>query len=346
MAKSTKGSGTSSWAKTSIFLLLLAALGYVGYRRLLVPAPLDPLAAVPRASFLVATIDLDALRASPLHDVLLGSPVARGVRAAALGEVERACGFDPLTRVRSLAIAVPEREGQHDFGVIARMTVTGAELQGCQERLEANRGGEAAKAPAVETRGSFAIVRGVSSASREAALAFGRELLVVSGGAWLDSIVATANGAEPSVETAAEHAELRRALVGKAGWEKPTAVATAVLPRTLRDRLRAELDERARTMAGVLGVSSAGAALRIGAAGGEVELRTVLVCETAEACDAVEELIRREARDLAGNLAFALAGGRQLIDALEVKREATRLEVSTRVPVDFVLSRAKLLGGG
>ena len=69
----------------------------------------DPFEAVPRDSFLVATVNLAELRRSPLYEVLFGkdSPAQAakadvpllGTRALGIGKLADACGFDPLSRV-------------------------------------------------------------------------------------------------------------------------------------------------------------------------------------------------------------------------------------------------------
>src|SRR5262245_23461692 len=95
-----------------------------------------PLDAIPRDSFPVATVNVAELRRSPLYDVLVGKDgtllrpqnAVLDRRALGIKKLSDACGFDPLQRVESLAVGVPEEGDKGEFGVAARVTVTSDEL--------------------------------------------------------------------------------------------------------------------------------------------------------------------------------------------------------------------------
>lgn len=318
----------------------------------------DPLDAVPRDSFLAISIDLAELRQSPLYEVLLGRDGSSGrdpsvpvldARALGIGKLADACGFDPLGRVERLAIGVPEEGDKGELGVAARVTVSREELGRCAESLAGQRGG---KVEAKEV-GGFAVIEDAASAQETARprLAYGhRGLLVVGRGAWFDAMLAAADGKRPGVRTAEGHAALRSSLTSKDGWHAPTLVATALLPRSLRDRLRSEMaDEVARTgtsadakpadvMAGVLGVSSVGLALRAGTSGQSIDLAVELVCDAENACAAVEKLILKKRLDWSKELMLRMVGLGPLLDSIDVKRQGARIRVTAGAPANALAS--------
>src|SRR3979490_1940676 len=104
----------STRLRNLLFLAGIVGIAVLGFFLAGGAAPPSALDAVPAESFLVATVDLEALRASPW-----------GAKLGALGEsgrqdVKQRCGFDPLARAKELAIAVPEEEAPGEFGVVAR----------------------------------------------------------------------------------------------------------------------------------------------------------------------------------------------------------------------------------
>ena len=310
-------------------------------------APID---AVPRDAFLVATVDLAELRRSPLYEVLFGkdSPAGGpkadgrvfGARALGIGPLADACGFDPLSRVERLAVAVPEEGDKGELGVAARVTVSRAELSTCTENLAGRRGGKVA----TKESGSFVVVED-STAAGEAArprLAYGHGgLLVVGRGAWFDAMLAAADGKRPGVREAASHVAMRASLTGRDGWRAPTVLVSALLPRALRDRLKDEMGAELSAdgaeggqgvMAGVLGVSGAGLALRAG--GQSIDAAVELVCDSDAGCAAVEELILKKRLEWSKELMLRMVGLGPLLDSIEVKREGARIRVTAGASAD------------
>jgi hypothetical protein len=298
-----------------------------------------PEAAVPKDSFLVASIDVEELRRSPVYEVVLGKGGLGGTKALGLGSLETACGFDPFTRIEKLAVAVPEKEGEHELGVIARVSLTREELARCKERLDVDRDG--AIAPAKE-HGSFLVVDGIRAGSVRGRLAYGAgQMLVVSTGEWFERILAVADGHAPALREAAEHVALRGSLTSREGWRAPTALVTAVLPRALRDRIRGEMADEGRgrdganeIMAGVLGVRALGLAVRAGRPGGRLEARMELLCDDPSACAAVDKLIQKKRFDWSKDLGVRMIGLGAVVDALETKQEGVRLSVATEASAD------------
>lgn len=317
----------------------------------------EPLDAAPRGSFLVATMNLAELRRSPLYDVLLGSePQSQGARttpvlgAKALGidTLAEACGFDPLTRVSQLAVAVPEEGDRGELGMAARVTVSRSELSTCTANLAQKRGGK------IGTRnvGGFVVVEDSASAEEAARprLAYGRGgLLVVGRGAWFDAMLAAADGRAPGARDAEAHAGLRASLTSREGWRSPTLLISALLPRSLRDRVRSEMAEevsaagdardRSRSiMSGVLGVSAVGLALRAGASGQSIDAAVELVCDTEEACASVEALVLEKRLAWSKELTLRMVGFGSLLDSIEVKRDGARLRITAGAAADALAS--------
>lgn len=322
----------SQHVRLAVLGVIATVLAFFLFRGSAGTTPMDPVDAVPKESFLVGTVDVSELRRSPIYDVLLGKSGAAGGKALGLGAVEEACGFDPFTRIERLAVAVPEKEGERDIGIVGRVQVTRDELQTCKRRLDDKRGGEAS---APKERGDFLEIDGVQAGSTKGRLAYGKDLLVVSTGEWFDAIVATANREKPSVRDAKEHASLRASLTEREGWRVPTVLVTAILPKALRDRIRGESGPDA-TMIGVLGVSAVGLAVKAGPPGGHVDARIQMVCDSPDECGAVEKLIQKKRLDWSKDLALRMVGFGQVIDSLETKRSGATLEVSASANADML----------
>lgn len=318
-------------------------------------ASANPLDAAPRDSFLVATANLDELRRSPLYEVLLGkdpgaappgaAPPIINPRALGMGKLIDACGFDPLSRVQTLAVAVPEEGDKGELGVAARVDVTGDELSRCASALADKRGGK------VETKevGSFTVVEDpTGGTAARPRLAYGSGgLLVVGRGAWFDAMLAASDHKAPGAREAPAHVAMRNGLTDRDGWHAPTLVATAILPRSIRDRIKAEMgaevgskDNSQNIMGGVLAVSAVGVALKAGASGQRLDVTADLVCDKeaggdgAEACGLVEKLILKKRLEWSKELTLRMVGLGPLLDSIEVKRDGARLRVTAGAPAD------------
>lgn len=297
------------------------------------PTIRDPIDAVPKESFLVGTMDVEELRRSPIYEVIPGTKGASSALGG-LGSIEEACGFDPLKRIERLAVTVPEKEGERDYGIVARVKVTREELQTCKRRLDEKRGSSGATE--VKERGDFVVIE-----TPKGRLGYGSgDLLVVSTGAWFDTILDTANGKHASIKDSQQHADLRSTLTSREGWRSPTIVVTAILPRSLRDRIRKEMapeadrEEKDAVMGAVLGVASVGLAVRAGPTGGHFDVRVVMGCDSQGACEVVEKLVLKKRLDWSKNFMYRLAGFGPVIDSLETKVTGARLEVSATANVD------------
>jgi hypothetical protein len=323
-------------------VVVLIAAGLAVWLRPRERADSGALGAVPRDAFLVITFDVAALRASPLLEPLTGGAAGfPGVE-----RIQRACGWDPLARVKEIAVAVPEGGESGEFGVAATGDLGRDEFVACAEKVIRERGGQAR----VSTRGSFTLVDDAGATAPDSPkLAFkeGGPYLV-GRGKWLDAMMAAAEGAQPALATNAAHASLRKSL---ASTSPPrVAVATAVLPSSVRERVRGEMGlevdggEDNPAMAGVLAVTTAGLALSTGPAGGDTELAAELRCETTQACDEVKKLVERKRLDLSKDFGARLVGLGPLIDSLTVEAKGTTLIATARAPTtDLARAVSKVL---
>lgn len=324
----------SQRVRVALIGLVSTSAAFFLFRGASTPTIRDPIDAVPKESFLVGTLDVEELRRSPLYEVIPGAKNGGGAIGGGFASVEDACGFDPLKRIERMALSVPEKEGERDYGVIARVKVTREELQTCKRRLDEQRGSSAPAA--VTERGDFVVID-----TPKGKLGYGSgDLLVASKAGWFDTIIETANGNHATVKDAQEHSDLRFALTSREGWRAPTLVLTAILPSALRERIKKEMapeadrDEKDAVMGAVLGVSSIGVAMRAGPTGGHFDARFLLVCDSQRACELVEKLVLKKRLDWSKNLMFRLGGFGPVIDSIETKVTGSRLEVSATANVD------------
>lgn len=302
----------------------------------------DPFETIPTSSFIAATADFAELRRSPVYEAVFGhdAPGADPMRRAlGVGALAEACGFDPTTRVQRVAISVPEEGDRGEFGVAARVEVTRDELEKCTRSLADKRGGHA------ETRdvGSFVVLEDTGSgASSRPRLAYGKGgLLVVGNGTWFDAMLGAADHTKPGLRDSAEHMALRTAMTRQDGFKTPTLLATAILPKSLRERLKGEMgaevgshDTSSATMAGVLGVSAVGIAIHAGGPGQSVDASIELVCDSAEGCEAVDKLAQKKRAEWSRDLTLRMIGFGPLLDSLEVKREGAHLRATASASAD------------
>ena len=311
-----------------LFFVLVAAVTVAGFAvarsRMGAGSGRDVLAAVPGDSWLVVTVDVAALRASPLAKPLLGGGAGD---LAGLGPLPDACGFDPVPRLRQLAVASPEAGERGDFGVVLDGDLTKGELSRCAEKIIGARGGSASTTP----RGSFTVVENAGDAKRtRMAYRDGGPFLVGRGG-WVDSMIDAYGGKRPALSSNAQHMALRSSLSAAAGVP-PTAMLTALLPKALRERLKSEMDAEAgaqtdRAYAAVLAVEAAGVALAE-QGGGQTAVTAELRCETPEACAEVKRLIDRKRADFARGFAARLLGLSPLLDSMTVSTRGVSLSLS------------------
>jgi hypothetical protein len=295
--------------------------------------------AVPRDSWLVVTVDVAALRQSPLAKPLLGG----GDKAAAvpgLGTLVSQCGFDPMVKLREVAATSPENGERGDFGVAFTGDFTKDELVACASNTIKARGGS----PTTATRGGFTVVED-SGDPKHARVAYrdGGPFLV-GRGAWLDAMIDAVEGKGERMRP--EHVALRDGFAPKAGTPASAILATALLPSAMRERLKSEvsselgLGEEGKGSAGnatylaVLGVSAAGLSVSTGGEGSTTEIAARLECESASQCDEVKTFIERKRLALSREMGVRLIGLGPLLDSLALDARGKVLAVTARASSD------------
>jgi hypothetical protein len=307
----------------------LAGAGALAYAAL-TRAGTAPVDAIPADSFLVATVDVAGIRASPLGAPLFEKDLAWGN----LADLSHACGFDPTTRLKELDFAVPEEGDTGDFGLAFSAEVSRDELIRCAESVAGQRG----ESRSAATIGHFRLMddeKGHALAVRET----GNPILVGKR-TWVGAMIDAADGRTPSLRANREHMALRESL---ASHGRPLLLITALLPSALRDRLKREMDgelgEPSRAtddpsapnarMRGVLGVTAVGLAVRL-TGDGALEARVEARCETDGACAEVRGFVLSMRLRWSQDLALRVVGLGPAIDALDAVATDASLTITTR----------------
>jgi hypothetical protein len=332
-----------------VMAIALAVLVGLTWNRVTPPgaASSGPLDAVPRESFLVGHVDVPALRASPVYKAVLGEADGSASKALGLDELAKGCGFDPLGRVSELAVAIPEGESRGTFGLAAHVNITESELATCAERIGEARGSKTTP----KTVGAFHVMEEQKGAHpglafREGRQSSGPHLLLVAEGAWLSSMIATASGERPSASADAAHVALATAVTSQPGLEKPTVLATALLPKGLRERLRGELsaeisgasqggeDSPQDVMSAVLSVGGVGLAIRAGGPGEDFDVRAELACEGDKQAGVLARLVERKRFAWSKDIGLRIVGFGGAIDSIVAEPHGSNLTLKLHAPAD------------
>jgi hypothetical protein len=290
--------------------------------------------AVPRDAWLVVTVDVAALRVSPVTQPFLESAGATAIPG--LRSVSAACGFDPLARAKELMVVSPENGDKGEFGVAFSGEFTKDELIACARKVVLGRGGR----PSSSSRRDFTVIEDASDAAHGRLAYRDGGPYLVGRGAWLDAMIDAVDGRDEGLRP--EHRSLRESLSradSAAGAAQPALVLTALLPRPLRDRLKRDLGsdlpaDGGDAFAGVLAVEQAGVAVTTGASGSTTEVAAELRCEQAAACDDVKKLIERKRLAWSRDFRARLMGLGPLLDTLAVEAHGAALSATTRVATD------------
>lgn len=332
--------------RNALILLALAAAAGLGAWRAGAPGGGGPVPsvddAVPKDSFLVASVDLQVLRGSPL-----GPPLEELARSQlpALARLSAACGWDVLSHLREVVMAVPEEGDSGEFGVAARVDASPRELSACADHLTESGDGGAPKGGSLAPGVEYIFLDGTGTpgdgggpeadpketpAPTTPRLAYRPRgsLLLLANPPWLAKMMAAADRRGPTVAADANHVALRASVSrGDGPGGKRALVATALLPRSLRDRLRSEMkDEANPAMEGVLGVHGVALAVTPGVAGGQGSLVAELRCDDAPSCDETKKLLERKRLGWSQNLGLRLVGLGPLIDSFAAETKTAQAQ--------------------
>jgi hypothetical protein len=302
--------------------LLVGALALAGWvfgvqgRRAHSPPRSDeavsPLAIIPAGSAFVLSADIAQLRQARVGALL----AARFSRlGSSRGDLASLCGFDPLSALDQLVLAVPSAgqaadEHTDDFGVVATGHFSAAQISRCARAAVKERGGD----PVDSELGRFHSVRDRTAAGGEVAARDGGPL-IVSGGSYFRELLDAAEGHAGRRDAGdARHAELRRAL------GPGTIVATWLLGEHWFERVSGE-DSDAR-------LSALGALRQVGA--------RVLVSDSAH----VLLLLDCTDSDGAARISSLLSELRSSLHALPLNPALSAL--ASRVSVSQTGARLKL----
>lgn len=290
-----------------------AGLAQVGADRnteeVLAPAPaIAPLDVVPEDAILLVTADVKALRGEALTAPLF----ERGRVIPGLGPVEDVCGFDPIEGLREVALAIPTRGDDGDFGVVASGTIPSDALLACASKVIEARGGRP-----VQTRvGDYQTVRDVSLArpGGEIAVRSGGPALLGSG-AYLRSMIDASSGSTPSVVGHQEHARLRTA-VGLGAVR-----LSMVLSPEQRAAVAEEIQRSGATpgrLPTALGQVSA-VALGLALEGESMRLHGIVACDSEPAARQIADSLRGSLKERAADAAMRFVGLSELLERSTVR---------------------------
>jgi len=273
--------------------------------------------AVPQGAILVAVADLEALRASPAGAKILAAD--RDIPG--LGSVREVCGFDPMERVRELAIVVPAGGDEGDFGMVAAGDAQDDAILACASKVIEGRGGK----PVVTTVGTFRTVRDATMilSGAEIAVKKGGPILL-GAGPYLRAMIDAADGRIPTIRTSLAHARLADMVEGSA------LRATIVLTPKQREDLARDLAEGG-------GPRSAGSivAVAVGAKlGAVVSVRAVIACENAASCADVAGILSRARDARAADFSTRLVGFSKILEDTQIKAEGESVQIAAQVPAD------------
>jgi len=262
----------------------------------------------------VLSADITQLR----HAALGASLAARFAQLGpSTGDLTTLCGFDPLSALDEVALAVPGagaegNEHTGDFGVVATGRFSATQITRCARASIAARGGD----PVDSQLGTFSSVRDRKTSGGEVAARDGGPL-IVSGGEYFRALLDAADGniakAEHEDPRDVRHAELRRAL--GAG----TIVATWLLAEGWFERVSGDTGAR---FSPLRSLKALGARLDVSR---EVRVSVLLDCADAASVTEIEALLDQLRSLGALSLDPALGDVAQRITAL---REGPRLRLN------------------
>jgi len=302
-----------------LVLLAVLALGSIG-AWLLAPAVRDRTAveAIPSGAFLVVTIDFEKARDSALARDL--------AQLADVGEMQELCGFDPVSHVRTLAVGVPEKP-DGVFGIAFTHDLSEDDLGKCAQRMMSLR----SATPRFTQRGSWTVLEqeGAIAEATRAKIAYrsGSPVLVARGD-YLATMQSALDGQTARAESDGDHEKLRKAARAHQGT---IAIATAVLPKSIRDRIKNEMEgetspDKNATMTAILAVRAL--TVSVATRHDDVDVFAELACENEGACATLREFLDRKRKSIAQEPAARFAGIGAILDGAHVEANGASLDVS------------------
>lgn len=303
--------------------VITAGLVWIGRGRTdldLSPRALD---AVPNGALLVASADLNALRASALGGPFFGD----GREIPGLGKVREVCGIDPLDTLREIALAIPAAGDEGDFGLVAAGEAQDDALIACASKVIEARGGT----PVVTSIGTFRTVRDSSlvGSGGEIAVRKGGPVLL-GAGTYLRAMIDAAEGRGPTVRASRAHSLLSKA-IGNAEVR-----VTVVLTPEQRKTLETELREASGAAPDSPGAKPPGSSILAGGLGVElgpqVKLHGVILCDSAAACAELAGSLKTARDARAADPATRLVGFGAVLEDMQIEARGDQIHARVEVP--------------
>ncbi len=268
------------------------------------------LKAIPSTASFLLTVDFDQLRTTKLGEQLLGHSFPFGQVA----EVEGLCGFDPVDKLGTLAVAGLTEHGTADvrLGVAATGNWSAEELLRCAAKVIAKRGGQ----PSATDIGSFRVIRDRTRRGAEFAARKDGILIAAEGASLRDMIDAT-DASLPNIQAAHQHIRLRQRL-----GENAPVLWSSIQTEGWLERLFGESDFRRSPLSALRAT-----AFRLDLKE-DVLLRGLLECKTRPPCQQVEAFLLELKREFAPFSAGALDRTQIELDDREIQI-ALRMDRST-----------------
>jgi hypothetical protein len=276
------------------------------------------LGAIPHNAMVIVSVDMKALRASPLAAPYLG-----GERSVpGLGTIKETCGFDPILLVDEITVGVPEA-GDTDFGIAAMGSFTDESMIDCATKVIGGRGGK----PVTSPIGKFRTVRDLDAPGVGEIAARPGGLLLLGGGPYLRSMIDAADGAVPSSAADARHTELRTAL---AGFE--TLRGTMVLSNQQRAMMAEEIKKTGGRAPTALG-SIRGAALGARLVDKQASLLAIVRTDGASQAISIAGLLEESKNDARSGVTAQILGLAPLLDRVKISVEGSDVRATLEVSI-------------
>ena len=288
------------------------------------------LAAVPGQPVALLMIDMAALRQTELGQRLFS---AEGRQLPALGSIQTLCGFDPMSSVTTLVVALP-RGPDVGFGLHADGPLSVSTWQSCAEKLVREHEGSLKS----EQLGAFRLLRDTTQPTGAPVLAVAEGgPLIFAPPSYVQDGLAVAAGKAPSAQQDEAHRWLREHVA------PGDLVATAVMTPRHRALLEQQLPmkgDRAyfQWRQALLGVSGAAASLQLG---DQVELRAVLRCDEEGACVAAAVQLQQHAERLRTTALVRTMGLAEALDGIVVRRDGAVVHVALSLSQQQLLRALK-----
>jgi hypothetical protein len=301
-------------------VLLAAGLVLTARSRPLSARVTSCLQAAPSQALAVLWVRVPTLRSSPLSRLLPGE----GQPGALPPGLARTCGFDPVDRLRELAIWIPDT-GSDDFGLAALGDLAPHEMLRCTRAAIASRGG------VVTTSSSegFTLLSDQTLGSGAASIAMrDRDLVLLGRPAPLARMIAVVGEREESSATQGDHAHMREQL----GIDAADVVLTAFVSAAVRERIRSAAGGEPTPLTSVLAVA---AAVELG---NRARVRAIVWCDSPLACQQLADVLQARRDEVRSSVSLRLTGVASLLQTARFQANDHQVLVTADAPAEEIVA--------